>query len=357
MISHPLVARLAAPALALLVLAGVIAAPAPTARAADGDVTWSVRTAANEFGSDRTSYHYTINPGSKVDDAIVVTNGGADALDLAVYAADGFTTSSGQLDLLAADRTSKAVGAWTVASGDHVVVQPGASAEVPFTVAIPENASPGDYAGGIVTSRVTPDASRQVNVDQRLGIRISLRVTGDLAPALAVEDEHVDFSGGLNPFGGGEATLSYTLHNTGNAVISARQTSRLSGPFGWFAASAPKNAPPPQLLPGETWTVRVPFSGVPAAFVAIGTATVTPIVTDASGSTSALESISTSAAAPAVPWTWLIVVLVLAALVIVVLRLLPRMRADRRAREEARVQEAVELALAERETEAEPAAR
>jgi hypothetical protein len=357
MISHPLAARLAAPALALLVIAGVVAIPAAPARAADGDVTWSVRTAANEFGSDRTSYHYTINPGSKVDDAIVVTNGGTDPLDLAVYAADGFTTSSGQLDLLAGGRKSKAVGAWTVASGDHVIVQPGASAEVPFTVAIPENASPGDYAGGIVTSRVTPDASKQINVDQRLGIRISLRVTGDLVPGLAVEDEHVDFSGGLNPFAGGDATLSYTLRNTGNAVISARQTEQVTGPFGWFAASAPKNSPPPQLLPGETWTVHVPFSGVPTAFVAIGTATVTPIVTDASGSTSALDPIDASAAAPAVPWTWLIVLLVLAALLVLALRLLPRMRANRRARDEARVQEAVELALAERETEAEPAAR
>jgi hypothetical protein len=353
MISHPLAARLAAPALALLVLAGVVAAPAPAARAADGDVTWSVRTAANEFGSDRTSYHYTINPGSRVDDAIVVTNGGTEALDLAVYAADGFTTSSGQLDLLAGDRKSKAVGAWTTASGDHVVVQPGASTEVPFSVVIPKNASPGDYAGGIVTSRVTPDASKQVNVDQRLGIRISLRVTGDLAPALAVEDEHVDFSGGFAPFAGGDATLRYTLHNTGNAVISARQTERMTGPFGWFAAATPKSAQPPQLLPGEKWTVRVPFTSVAAAFVAVGSTTVTPIVTDASGSTSALEPIAASAAAPAMPWTWLIVVLVLAALVVLALRVLPRLRAKRRASEDARVQEAVDLALAAREVEPE----
>lgn len=350
MIRHPLPARLLAPAAALLVLAGVVA-PAMPARADDGSVTWSVRTAANEFGADRTSYRYTITPGSKVDDAIVVTNGGAEALDLAVYAADGYTTSSGQLDLLPGDATSRNIGRWTTAA-DHVVVQPGASAEVPFSVAIPKNASPGDYAGGIVTSLVTPDASQRINVDRRLGIRISLRVTGDLKPSLAVEDAHAAFSGGFNPFAGGDGILSYTLRNTGNSIVSARQTERMTGPFGWFAAARGADAATPQLLPGETWKVRVPFSSIAAAFVAIGSATVTPIVTDASGTTSALDPVTVSAAVPAIPWTWLISVLVLAALVLLVVRLVPRLRARRRQREQARVQEAVEVALAARAAEA-----
>ncbi len=345
--------RLIAPTLALLVLAGIALAPAPAARAAgtdDGSVTWSVRTAANEFGADRTGYHYTINPGSRVDDAIVVTNGGSAPLDLAVYAADGFTTSSGQFDLLAGGQTSKNIGAWTTSS-DHVVVQPGASSEVPFSLVVPRDAPPGDYAGGIVTSLVTPDEAQQVNVDRRLGIRISLRVTGALTPSLTVDDARVDFQGGFNPFAGGAATLDYTLHNDGNAVISAKQSATMTGPFGWFAAAGPKGAAAPQLLPGETWTVRVPFSSVATAFLAIGGATVTPIVTDASGTTSTLHPVAVSAVAPAVPWTWVIVVLVLAALVVLAIRVVPRLRARRAEREEARVQEAIELALAGRASE------
>jgi len=354
MIGRPNPARLIAPAIALLVLAGIAVAPAAAARAAtadDGSVTWSVRTAANEFGADRTGYHYTIAPGSRVDDGIVVANGGTAPLDLAVYAADGFTTSSGQFDLLAGGEKSKNIGAWTTAS-DHVVVQPGASAEVPFSVVIPKDAPPGDYAGGIVTSLVTPDAAQQVNVDRRLGIRISLRVTGDLTPSLAVTDARVGFDGGFDPFGGGSASFDYTIRNTGNAVVSATQAESLSGPFGWFAAAAGKHAAVPQLLPGESWRVHVPFPRVATAFVAIGSTTVTPIVTDASGSTDALEPVVVSAAAPAIPWTWLIVVLVVAAVVVVALKFVPRLHARRREREDARVQEAVALALAEKEPEA-----
>jgi amino acid transporter len=354
MISPSKPTRLIAPVLALLVLAGVALSPAEAAQAAqtdDGSVTWSVRTAANEFGAERTGYHYTITPGYRVDDGIVVTNGGTAPLDLAVYAADGFTTSSGQFDLLAGDEKSKNIGAWTT-SAKHVVVQPGASSEVPFSVVIPKDAPPGDYAGGIVTSLVTPDAAQQVNVDRRLGIRISLRVTGDLKPSLAVTDAHVDVAGEFDPFGGGSASFDYTIRNTGNAVVSARQSEQLSGPFGWFAAKPGKHAETPQLLPGESWRVHVPFPQVATAFVAIGTTTVTPIVTDASGSTEALEPVVVSGAAPAIPWTWLIVLLVLAAIVVTALRLVPRIRARRIEREEARVQEAVALALAGKEPEA-----
>jgi len=355
MIARPTPARLIAPVIALLVLAGIAVAPAPAAQAAtadDGSVTWSVRTAANGFGADRTGYHYTITPGSRVDDAIVVTNGGTAPLDLAVYAADGFTTSSGQFDLLAGDEKSKNIGAWTAAAG-HVAVAPGQSTEVPFSVVIPKDATPGDYAGGIVTSLVTPDAAQQVNVDRRLGIRISLRVTGDLKPSLAVTDAQVGFSGGFDPFGGGSASFDYTIRNTGNAVVSATQAEKLAGPFGWFGATPGKRAATPQLLPGESWRVRVPFSDVATAFAAIGTATVTPIVTDASGSTDALEPVVVSAAAPAIPWIWLIVAVVLAGLVVALLRVVPRLRTRRREREDARVQEAVALALASTESEKE----
>ena len=59
--------------------------------AEEGDVTWTVRTASNSLGADRSSYGYAINPGGTVTDAMVVANRGSTALTLTVYAADGFT--------------------------------------------------------------------------------------------------------------------------------------------------------------------------------------------------------------------------------------------------------------------------
>ena len=333
-------------AAALTVAGGLIAAPAASAAPAAGDdVTWTVRTASNSFGSDRTSYSYTAAPGSTVDDALVVTNHGAGALDLGVYAADGYTTDSGQFDLVVGGAKSVSIGAWVTSGAKSVTVAPGATVEVPFTLAVPKNATPGDYAGGIVTSLVEPDAAKGINVDRRLGIRVALRVSGDLKPALAVDDAHVDWTGGLNPFAGGDATLSYTIHNTGNSSLSARQAATVAGPFGWLATKAGAIAPSPNLLPGESWKVEVPVHGVAAAVWLAATTTVTPIATDASGSTSAMTPISVTANGWAVPWTLVVLLVLVAAALIFLPRLLRRGRARQKQREDARVRDAVARAL------------
>lgn len=323
---------------------GLALVPAGGVRAAD-DVTWTVRTASNEFGADRTSYSYSANPGTTVKDALVVVNRGSDPLDLGVYASDGYTTDSGQFDLLVAGRKSVSIGAWVTSDVDHITVGPGETREFPFTLSIPENATPGDYAGGIVTSLVEPNDADGINVDRRLGIRIALRVGGELKPSLAIDDLGVGWNGGLNPFTGGDATIAYSIHNTGNAVLTATQSATVTGPFGWFPVAAGAIDAPPQLLPGESWKVTVPVNSVSALVLLIATATVTPVLIDASGSSTALAPVTASASTFAVPWLLLLLIVVVIAIVIATLRLRRRARESQKQREDALVKEAVELAL------------
>jgi len=337
--------RISFAAFALLVVFGIPTVASSAAHAAEDDVTWTVRTASNDFGAERSSYRYTVNPGSTVEDALVVVNHGDTALDLGVYAADGYTTDSGQFDLVVGGAKSVAVGTWVRSSVDRISVGPGETIEVPFAVTVPRDAMPGDYGGGIVTSLVQTDAIEGINVDRRLGIRIALRVSGDLAPSLAVENMQVTWDGGLNPFAGGDATVSYTIHNTGNTMLSAQQTADVAGPFGWLPTGTATIAAIPQLLPNETWEVTASLRDVPAMFLLTATATVTPVVTDASGSTTALAPIVASANGWAAPWGLLLLIAAVAALVIVGLRLQKRHRMLQQEREAARVKEAVELAL------------
>ncbi|MFJ8395150.1 WxL protein peptidoglycan domain-containing protein [Streptomyces sp. NPDC094144] len=315
------------------------------ARAAGGDVTWTVRTAVNDYGEDRSSFGYTVNPGGAAEDALVVANHGTDPLDLAVYAADGFTTDKGQLDLLTEGKKSRSIGAWVKPDRASVRIDPGKSAGIPFTVKVPRNAPPGDYVGGILTSLKQSDDAEGIAVDRRLGIRIKLRVSGALKPALAVEDLHIGYRGTANPFGQGDATVTYSLHNTGNALISGTQKVTLNGPFGTLGTEAGAIAAPPELLPGERWKVTVPVHGVTPAVRLTATVAVTPLITDAAGSTTALDPVRTTAHGWAVPWTLLLLlVLVLGAAVAAVV-LVRRSRARRARREEERVREAVEQAL------------
>ncbi|MEV7992601.1 DUF916 domain-containing protein [Streptomyces sp. NPDC086077] len=333
--------------LAALTLVGLQARPAS---AADGDVTWTVRTAANGYGDDRSSYSYTVNPGGKVEDAMVVANRSKTPLRLALYAADGYTTDTGELDLVTKDKKSVAVGAWVHSERDSVVIKPGRTAEIPFTLTVPDNATPGDYVGGILTSLTQSDDTRGINVDRRLGIRVKLRVSGKLDPKLAIEDLQVDYAGTSNPFGTGEATVTYTIRNAGNALLSARQSVSVESPFGWLRAEAGHITAPPELLPGESWKVRVPVHGVAPTVALTATVHLTPLLTDASGSITPLDPVETTTHGWAVPWTLLVILVALLAAVAATVVLIRRNRKRGKEREDARVREAVAQALGEEET-------
>ncbi|MFI2752381.1 WxL protein peptidoglycan domain-containing protein [Cellulomonas sp. P22] len=339
----------------LVLLAAAAAVVGAAGPAAAEDVTWTVRTASNGFGSDRTGFTYGVDPGASVTDALVVANHGTAPLELAVYAADGYTTASGQLDLLTPDLASTGVGAWIATGTDAVTVEPGATVELPFTLTVPDDAIPGDYAGGVLTSLVQADEPQGITVDRRLGIRVDVRVGGELAPSLAVEDVRVAYSGTVNPAGAGDASVTYTLHNTGNSLVSALTQVTVSGPFGLLQVDAGDIEAPPQLLPGERWTVTVPVAGVWPAVRLGADVAATPTVTDASGSTSALAPVVGTASTWAVPWTLLVVVLLVVAAAVLVPRLVRSRRRARAAADEQRVQERVDAALREREASGSPA--
>ncbi|UPZ28244.1 DUF916 domain-containing protein [Streptomyces sp. LRE541] len=334
--------------LALLVALAFAGTSTGPARAAEGDVTWTVRTAANGYGDDRSSFSYGVNPGSQVKDAMVVANRSRSALTLALYAADGYTTEKGQLDLLTREKKSLGIGAWVRATKTSVRIAPGKTAEIPFTVAVPRDAIPGDYVGGILTSLKQADDTEGIAVDRRLGIRIKLRVSGALKPTLAVEDLHVDYQGTANPFGQGDATVTYTLHNTGNALLSGAQKVTLTGPFGTSETRAGKIAAAPELLPGERWKVTVPVHGVTPALRLTAKATVTPAITDAAGSTTSLKPVEATTTGWAIPWTLVLLIVALLAGAMGVYVLRRRGRTRRKEREDARVRDAVERALQDR---------
>jgi hypothetical protein len=157
----------------------------------------------------------------------------------------------------------------------------------------------------------------------------------------------VSYSGTPNPFGEGDATFTYTIHNTGNAILTARQAVSISGPFGRLGVRAGQIDDSPQLLPGETWKVSVPVHGVAPALRLTGTVTLIPLLTDASGSVAPLAVVETTTHTWTLPWALLPFLVVLCGLVVAGLA---SRRRQAKLREDARAQEAVEQALHERET-------
>ncbi|MFE6257415.1 WxL protein peptidoglycan domain-containing protein [Agromyces sp. NPDC057865] len=294
----------------------VSAAPASApAAAAATDAAWDVATIDGPYGAGRANYDYSVEPGDRIDDEVLVANTGDARIEVRLYAADAFTTEAGQLDLRTSGHEPIGVGAWLALPAAEVALEAGESAEVPFAITVPRDAR-GEYVGGIVTT--VPAASADSGVEHRAAIRVRLHVGGTFHPRLSVEDVRVGYSPEL--LGAGTATVTYTIRNTGDTVLAAEQSVALSGPFGLTPRTAGDLGNTPELLPGESWSVSAPIDDVGQVGTLSAAVTAVPLYTDPAGSTGPLDAVGASGLGWAIPWIPLLAVLVVAAGAVVLAR-------------------------------------
>lgn len=316
----PVVAHGAAAVLAVAIAAGALGiaaatnpaaaseAPGATATAAESGPAWDVATIDSPYGTGRPNYDYSVAPGDRIDDRVLVTNTGDAPIDLRLSAADAFTTDAGRLDLRTSRHEPTGVGAWLALSATEVALGAGESAEVAFAIAVPADAR-GEYVGGIVTT--VPEASADAGVEHRAAVRVRLHVGGTFHPRMSVEDVRVDYS--PEPFGAGSATVTYTIRNAGDTVLAAEQSVALSGPFGLAHRTSSELGNTPELLPGESWSVAVPVADVAPVGTLWAEVTAIPLYTDPAGSTGPLDAVGSSGLGWAIPWIPLLVVPAVAA--------------------------------------------
>ena len=295
----------AAVAASVLLLTGL---PTVAAAAAPGDVAWTVQTVDGEGGAGRGSFAYDLDPGQSVSDAMRVVNTGTVALPLDVYAADAFTTATGEVDLVEGGAPSSDMGLWVSVSAPQLTLQPGEQADVAFTIAVPADAAPGDHAAGLVTSLVSQDDSQTLSVDRRLGTRVNVRVSGELRPDAVIENVRTTYIPSWNPFEAGTLTVDYAVRNAGNTRLTGIDTVAAAGPAGLLTTVTPGQQLP-EIIPRSVIDVRRELQVVSLGWVS-GSVVVAP---EAVGlGAELLAPVTVGYSAVAVPWS----LLVLLALVI-----------------------------------------
>ncbi len=281
-------------------------------------VRWSV-TPADENGPDgRTAVELDVDPGEKVSDHFAVRNVGDDEVTFQLTAADGFYTRTGRFDILPADEESVGSGTW-ISIPDEVTVAPGATVVVPFDIAVPETAEPGDHAAGITASVLsvqTGDGGTSVGVESRVGFRVLTRVTGEIAPAAAVTVLTTSYAMSWNPFRAGEVTVSFDVVNEGNTRLIAEGAVEAGGSSVVFPA---EDGIRQELLPGDTRTLTAVVENVWPLFVVPTTVTLAPIVVTMEGESPTLTPVVASVPVWAVPWPQLIILAGLALVIWAVL--------------------------------------
>ncbi|MGO2659554.1 hypothetical protein [Mycetocola reblochoni] len=309
---------------AVLLAGGLLTPTAATAVSAE-EVRWSAVPVAEDGEQSRISLRHSVDPGGRVSDGIAVSNHGAVDAVFTVAAGDGIVGDDGAFDISAGEQ--EGAGAWTsvgdgTAPGEQieVPVAAGESVVVPVTVEVPTNATPGDHPGGVVVALA--GSGEQVSVTHRVGVRLHLRVKGDVAPRLETADTSVTFTPAWVPFAPGTVRIVTTVGNVGNVRLAPALTLTATGPFGSVPLEAALRAD--EVLPGgtavlsgeaEAWPLLLLFGDLELSGSAVGDDEVTPPAVH-----------SESVLVPAVSWTGLLVLLLAAGAVV----LLARQRRARR---------------------------
>jgi hypothetical protein len=332
-----------APTMALVV-AGLLIAPAALAQTDPGSrTTWSIQPATDGASDGRVSLRHTVDPGATVSDSLVLINSSATATSFRVYARDGLVTEAGAFDILSFPTLPRDGGSWVsfpsapadAAPTDGLVVEVPAESTVavPVAVSVPGDATPGDHPAGIVAELMPTDAGA-VQLAARVGVRVHLRVSGDLAPALSARTTTVAYEPSWSLFDPGTLVLAVELANTGNVRLGAQLAASASGPFG--LSPVDDEAAVREVLPGETTTLTTELPAWPW-FLLVGQAVVTPAAVgdDEAQPAGDVRRLDFQAFTPPVA------ALVTAATIALLVSALVILQRRRRARFELRVREAV----------------
>ncbi|WAL95904.1 hypothetical protein [Streptomyces sp. Je 1-369] len=247
-----------AAALALMVAAlgagaGIGAGPAHAdggggGGAGDDRAAWSAAPSAGGGArpakDGRPSFYAEGTPGTVLQDTLSVTNPGPKPRTISLRGADADNTGSGAFSVTPAKGTPKDTGAWISFAKRQVKVPPRTRAEVPFTLTVPTNATPGDHPGAVVAS----------GGGRTVGVRVDLRVDGPTLSALTVERVDVDTDAG---------SISYDLVNRGNTVLTPKLAVHADGVLGTLL-DRPARTLPVELLPGRRVSLTEPWPDAPS---------------------------------------------------------------------------------------------
>jgi hypothetical protein len=222
----------------------------------------------------RISLRHELDPGASVKDAIAVTNLSQAPVEFVVETGAGQVGAQGTFDIDESNVTG--VGGWIAVAGltdGKVVLEAGETRVLSLTITVPEDATPGDHPAGVT---VGVSQGEDVTVTHRVGVRLHLRVAGEIQPELRLTVSEARFSPSWLPFAPGKLLVDYRIENVGNVRLGANVAVEAAGPLG-LGATATELDPLDELLPGES-VERSAEIAAPTLFWLRATLTATPTV-------------------------------------------------------------------------------
>jgi len=151
--------------------------------------------------------------------------------------------------------TPHEISSWIQVSSEPVVILAGETAEVPFTVHVPENAGPGGHFGGLFLSA---EPSRLETVGAGVGFQVgsilNLRISGDIIEEAQIREFRAD----KNIYSSIDVNFISRVENTGNVSIKPFGPIEITNMFGKKVATIVLNEKKNHIFPQgkRTFTVN-----------------------------------------------------------------------------------------------------
>lgn len=186
--------------------------------------SFALRPVTYDPALPETKSYYVIDTaaGATIHEQIRVTNVGAAAGTLKLYAVDGTTGQTSGTVYKNSTAPRRDVGRWIALSTARLTLAPGQSRVLSFSVTVPAGATPGDHVGGIVADNQTLTQRKnggaiRIKIKHLTVDAVVVRVAGPTAPGLRL--------GRATATGGnGFQYLHIGLANTGDVMIKPSGT-------------------------------------------------------------------------------------------------------------------------------------
>ena len=221
----------------------------------------------------RDFFVYTLSPGETFGDSVAVSNLGDRPINFSIFAKDAFSVPNQGGFAAGRDEDEPAdVGSWISLKANSYLAEPGTRAEIPFSITVPDDAEPGDHAGGILVADADlaeidfSDPGVNLQTRERVGARVYVRVEGPITPALTIDSIVVDHDTpaiGI-PFvsNSGTARVDWEITNSGNTRLTPTAVLKVKGLFGRTVATLPP-VEIPELLPDGNFIQTQLLDGLP----------------------------------------------------------------------------------------------
>jgi hypothetical protein len=173
-----------------------------------------------------------VDPGAERTFTFVVTNESGEDKEYFIYARDIKGVEDGGRPIFAdpnEEKTGFELTQWLSLGESSIRVPAGSSVEIPVTMRVPQDASPGSHFGGVFVS-VEPPRLREIGagVGYEVASVISIRISGDVIDTARVRA----FSTDRLVYGDGNISFDAKIENQGNILIRPSGPVTITGMFG-----------------------------------------------------------------------------------------------------------------------------